>query len=50
MTGVALGLIAAGPWDESSQQSIRDDTADKKVALEDIFWALMNSREFIFTH
>ena len=29
---VATGFIAAGPWDESSQQSIRDDTLDKKVA------------------
>jgi mono/diheme cytochrome c family protein len=28
----ALGLLAAGPWDESSQQSIREDTVDKKVA------------------
>jgi cytochrome c553 len=29
---VALGMLAAGPWDESSQQSIRDDTLDKKQA------------------
>ena len=29
---VALGFIAAGPWDESSQRDIRDDTVDKKVA------------------
>src|SRR5262249_34114596 len=28
----ALGFLAAGPWDESSQQSIRDDTLDKKQA------------------
>lgn len=28
----ATGLLAAGPWDESSQQSIRDDTLDKKQA------------------
>ncbi len=27
----ALGMLAAGPWDESSQQSIRDDTVDKKI-------------------
>src|SRR5437764_6399570 len=25
----ALGFIAAGPWDESSQKDIRDDTVDK---------------------
>jgi hypothetical protein len=29
---VATGLLAAGPWDESSLQSIRDDTLDKKMA------------------
>jgi Protein of unknown function (DUF1553)/Protein of unknown function (DUF1549)/Planctomycete cytochrome C len=29
---VATGMLAAGPWDESSQQSIRDDTVDKKQA------------------
>lgn len=29
---VALGFIAAGPWDESSQRDIRDDTVDKKAA------------------
>src|SRR5262249_19445275 len=29
---VATGLLAAGPWDESSLKDIRDDTLDKKVA------------------
>src|SRR5262245_22278463 len=29
---VALGFLAAGPWDESSQKDIRDDTVDKKAA------------------
>ncbi|HEX7448051.1 MAG TPA: DUF1549 and DUF1553 domain-containing protein [Pirellulales bacterium] len=29
---VATGCIAAGPWDESSQRDIRDDTVDKKIA------------------
>jgi hypothetical protein len=28
----ATGMLAAGPWDESSQKDIRDDTLDKKVA------------------
>ncbi len=29
---VALGFIAAGPWDESSQMEILDDTVDKRIA------------------
>jgi len=29
---VGTGLIAAGPWDESSQMAIVDDTVDKKIA------------------
>jgi len=29
---VALGFLAAGPWDESSQKDIRDETIDKKAA------------------
>ncbi|MBI3838577.1 MAG: PSD1 domain-containing protein [Planctomycetia bacterium] len=29
---VALGFLAAGPWDESSLMSIVDDTLDKKMA------------------
>jgi hypothetical protein len=28
----ALGMIAAGPWDESSLMAIMEDTVDKKVA------------------
>ncbi len=28
----ALGMIAAGPWDESSQMGIQDGTVDKKIA------------------
>jgi len=29
---VGLGMLAAGPWDESSQMGILDDTVDKKIA------------------
>ncbi len=29
---VALGFLAAGPWDESSQMGIVDDTVDKKIS------------------
>ena len=30
--------------------SILSQEEDKKLALEDIFWALLNSREFVFNH
>ena len=26
------------------------DPAEKRLALEDVFWGLMSSREFIFNH
>ncbi|MBC7853491.1 MAG: DUF1549 domain-containing protein, partial [Pirellulaceae bacterium] len=29
---VATGLLATGPWDESSLQSIREDTIDRQIA------------------
>src|SRR2546430_15503717 len=28
---VALGFIAAGPWDESSMRDIREDTIDRQI-------------------
>jgi hypothetical protein len=27
-----------------------DAAKDKKQALDDVFWAIMNSREFMFNH
>lgn len=29
---IALGMLAAGPWDQSSQLGIKDDTQDKQIA------------------
>ncbi len=30
---VALGMIAAGPWDESSLRDIRDDSIDRQIGI-----------------
>ncbi len=34
----------------SELKAVIDSAADKKVVLEDAFWALLNSREFVFNH
>ncbi len=43
----ALGLLAAGPWDESSLQSIREDTLDRQAARyldrDDIVMTVMSA-------
>ncbi len=31
-------------------EAIINQQEDKKMALEDVFWALINSREFLFNH
>ncbi len=44
---VALGFLAAGPWDESSQMHIMADTVDKKIAQnldrDDMLMATMST-------
>ena len=41
-----------GPTEEEQTELLAtvDAATDKKLALEDIFWALLNSPEFIFNH
>jgi hypothetical protein len=41
-----------GPTEEEQTELLAtvDTATDKKLALEDIFWALLNSPEFIFNH
>ena len=36
--------------EQAALLAIIDQQEDKKVALEDVFWALINSREFLFNH
>ena len=41
---------APKPEEMASLLAIVDKAQDKKQALEDVFWAVMNSREFMFNH
>ena len=34
----------------ASLEEVVANEQDKKRALEDIFWAVLNSREFVFNH
>jgi hypothetical protein len=34
----------------SVQQAIGSDTGARQSVLEDLFWALLNSKEFYFNH
>ncbi len=44
---VALGFLAAGPWDESSLRDIREDTLDRQIARyvdrDDVVSTVMNT-------
>lgn len=44
---IALGFLAAGPWDESSLRDIQDDTVDRQVARyldrDDMLSTVMNN-------
>lgn len=44
---VAIGMLAAGPWDESSQMGIKDGTMDKEIARylerDDMIATVMNT-------
>jgi hypothetical protein len=44
---VAMGLLATGPWDESSLRDIREDTIDRQIARyldrDDIVTTVMNT-------
>src|SRR5204863_6979625 len=44
---VALGFLAAGPWDESSLRDIREDTIDRQIARyldrDDVVSTVMNT-------
>ena len=47
-----LTCLCRRPTDQENQELnvILDETEDKKQALEDVFWGLLNSREFVFNH
>ena len=49
---VYVRCLARAPKPEELKTllAIVEKSADKKQALEDVFWAVMNSREFMFNH
>jgi len=38
------------PPERAKLESLVAAEPDKKKALEDVFWSIMNSREFMFNH
>ena len=38
------------PAEYAKLLAVVDKATDKKQALEDVFWAVLNSREFMFNH
>ena len=36
--------------ERNSLNAVLAEVEDKKQVLEDVFWALLNSREFVFNH
>jgi hypothetical protein len=51
---IALGFLAAGPWDESSLRDILDDTADRQIARyldrDDMLSTVMNNVVSLTVH
>ena len=35
---------------QAALRVVEKDNMDKQKALEDVFWALLNTREFMFNH
>ena len=52
MTELYLRVISRPPTEEESAslQALFSDKEQTKATLEDIQWALLNSKEFIFNH
>ena len=47
-----LRSLSRKPTEQEKKQllAVVDAEEDKKKALDDVFWALLNSKEFIFNH
>jgi len=40
----------ATPDEQKALQALFVEGSDRKVVFDDIFWSLLNSREFVFNH
>jgi hypothetical protein len=49
-----LAALSRPPTDKEKQQGLQElqaaPEADRRAALEDIFWSVMSSKEFVFNH
>lgn len=52
ITSLYIRVLTRRPTDEelASLVEMVESESDRKQALEDVFWALLNSREFVFNH
>jgi hypothetical protein len=47
-----LAAFSRAPSSEESQKLAQyvAESEDRKAALEDVYWSVLNSKEFVFTH
>jgi hypothetical protein len=46
----ALGRLPSAAEKDAAARALADAKGEQRPVIEDVFWALMSSREFIFNH